>query len=92
MAAPETEALVKGILDLVKVSASVLKDGFQVTDLVTGYAAIEADPVAKADLEAALKNIKTLPAEIKTIDLAEGISLLVLIAQQLPGVIDAFKK
>jgi len=88
----DTKEVVKAILELVKVSADLLKDGAQVQDLIAGYAALAGDPVKKAALEAALQGIGNIPAEVKDINLAEGIELLVAVAQELPGVLAAFKK
>lgn len=88
----ETKELIKGVLDLVKVSAELLQDGAQIQDLVDGYLKLAGDPVKKAELEAALNNIQAVPEELKAISLADGIELLVLLAQELPGLLEAFKK
>lgn len=88
----ETKELIKGILELVKVSAEVLKDGVQAQDIVDGYMKLVADPVKKAALEAAIKDIQAVPAEVKDINLVESVELLVLVAQELPALLDAFKK
>jgi hypothetical protein len=88
----ETKELVKGLVELMKVSAEIFKDGFQAQDIIDGYVKLSSDPVKKAALEAALKDIQAVPAEIKDINLAEGIELVVVIAQELPALLAAFKK
>lgn len=88
----ETKELVKGLLELMKVSAEIFKDGFQAQDIIDGYVKLSADPVKKAALEAALKDINAVPAELKDISLAEGIELVVVVAQELPSLLEAFKK
>jgi hypothetical protein len=88
----ETKELLKGIIDLAKVSAEVLRDGAQASDLVAGFTAIQGDPVKKAEVAAALAGIQEVPAEIKDISMAEGIELAILLIQELPGLLSAFKK
>lgn len=88
----QTKELVKGLLELMKVSAEIFKDGFQAQDIIDGYVKLSADPVKKAALEAALKDINAVPAELKDITLAEGIELVVVVAQELPSLLEAFKK
>lgn len=88
----ETKEVLLGTLELVKVIAKELQDGFQVTDLVNAFAAINGDPVKKAAVEAALQNIGNVPEEIKDISLAESIDLAVTVLSQLPSLIAAFKK
>lgn len=88
----ETKELLKGLIELMKVSAEIFKDGFQAQDIVDGYIKLSADPVKKAALEAALKDVQAVPAELKDITLAEGIELVVVMAQELPALLNAFKK
>ena len=92
METKETKELIKAIFDIAKVSAEVLKDGVQAQDVVDGYMKLMGDPVKKAELEAALANIQAVPAELKDISLAEGIEILVLVVQEVPGLLAAFKK
>lgn len=87
----ETKELLKGLIDIVKVSAELFKDGIQVQDLVDGYAKLAGDPVKKAELEAALDKVSAVPAELSSITLGDGLELVVLLVQELPGLIDAFK-
>ena len=87
----ETKEVLKAVLVLAKVSAEILKDGVQVQDLVDGYIKLAGDPVKKAALEAALANIGAVPAEVKDISLGEAVELLVVVAQEIPGLLEAFK-
>lgn len=88
----ETKEVVLGVMALVKVVAKELKDGFQVMDLVAAFSAIQADPVKKAALEAALKDIGDVPEEIKDASLAEWIEVAVVLISELPSLLAAFKK
>jgi ATP-dependent 26S proteasome regulatory subunit len=88
----ETKELLKGVIVLTKVSAELLKDGVQVQDLIDGYTKLNGDPVKKAALEAALKDIHEVPEEIKDIDLSESVELVVELAKELPELLKAFKK
>jgi hypothetical protein len=78
----ESKELLKGLFALATVSADLLKDGFQVSDLVAGFQVIEGDPVKKAALEEALKGIGEIPAELKDVSMV----------QDLPALLAAFKK
>ena len=60
----ETKELLSGVFAVVKVIAVELKNGFQISDLIAGFNAIQNDPIKKAELEAALKDIKEVPAEV----------------------------
>jgi hypothetical protein len=88
----ETKELLKGILAVAKVSAEIFKDGVQAQDLVDGYLKLAGDPVKKAELEAAIAGISGVSAEVKDLSLAEGVELLVVVAQELPALLAAFKK
>lgn len=88
----ELKDLLLGILVITKVGANVLKDGAQLQDLVDGFSQLNGDPEKKKAIEDALAGIQEVPAEAKDIDLAEGVELLILIAEELPELIEAFKK
>lgn len=88
----QTKELLKGVLDLAKVVAEVLQDGAQVSDLVSGFAKLEGDPVKKAEVAAALAGITEVPSELKDISIAEGVELAMVIVQDLPALLAAFKK
>lgn len=88
----ETKELLTGIFVIAKVLGAELKDGFQIADLVAAFNAIQADPIKKAQLEAALKEVKMVPDEVKEISLSESLELVVHVIGELPSVIEAFKK
>lgn len=88
----ETKELLSGLFALVKVLGIELKNGFQVSDLIAAFNAIQADPVKKAAIEAALKDIKEVPEEVKDVNLAEGIELAMHVISEVPALIEAFKK
>jgi hypothetical protein len=88
----ETKELLTGLFALVKVLGVELKDGFQVSDLIASFNAIQNDPVKKAAVEAALKDIKEVPVEVKDVSLAEGIELAMHVISEVPSLIEAFKK
>lgn len=88
----ETKELLTGLFTVTKVLAVELKNGFQISDLIASFNAIQNDPVKKAALEAALKNITEVPAEVKDVNLAEGIELAMHVITEVPSLIEAFKK
>jgi hypothetical protein len=47
--------------------------------------------VKKAAIEAALKNIQAIPAEVKDVTLSEGVEIAMHVVSEIPGIIEAFK-
>lgn len=88
----ETKEVLAALNKLVIVLAPILIDGIQLSDVVAGFNALNNDPVVKAEIEAALKDIHLVPEEIKDINLAEGVELAMIQVQALPALIAAFKK
>jgi hypothetical protein len=91
MAMKETEELLKGLFDILKVSAELLKDGAQVSDLVAGYQKLEGDPVKAAELKAALDNVSAVPGEVGGMKWTDGADLIVFVVKELPELLAAFK-
>lgn len=83
----ETKELVIGALTIGGMVAGKLKDGFQVQDIVDLFTEIMSDPVKKAKLEAAVADANKAPKEVQDINMAEGLELLIAVAQELPNVI-----
>lgn len=85
----------KQVLDLAFLLAAeiakVTKDGFQVTDLITLFQDINADEAKKAAFQAAIKDVKDVPAELQQIDLAAGMDLAVYLLGKVPALITEFK-
>jgi uncharacterized protein (DUF2336 family) len=88
----ETKEVLTGVLEVVKVLAVELKDGFQVQDLIEAFKKLEGDTEKKAKLEAALKQIVEVPTEVKDLTFKEGIELAVHVLAEVPALIEAFKK
>lgn len=87
----ETKECLKGIFELAKVSADVLKDGVQVQDLIDGYVKLSSDPEKKAAIEAAIAGVGEVPAELSNIKLVEALELGIFVMQELPALLEAFK-
>jgi hypothetical protein len=88
----ETKEVLAALNKIVIKLAPVFIDGLQLSDVAAGFAALNNDPLAKAEIEAALADIKAVPSELKDINLSEGVELAMLQVQQLPALIAAFKK
>ena len=89
----ETKQALIGVMVLGEVVAKELKNGFQFPgDLVAVFAAIQADEVKKAKLEAAIADIQKVPAELKDVSVAELIELASAVISELPALIEALKK
>jgi len=87
-----TKEVIVALNKLVVKLAPLLANGIQVGDLIEGFNAINGDPVAKAEFEAALKDIHLVDDEIKDISLSEGIELVMVQAKILPELLAALKK
>ncbi len=88
----ETKELLTGLLVITKVIAKELKDGFAVQDLVDAFVAVQGDEAKKALVEAALKDVVAVPAEVKDLALGESIELVIHVLGELPSLLAAFKK
>jgi len=85
------EALI-GINELAVVLASVFKDGAQIGDAAVLWAKLQADPEVSAKLVAAYQGVSLIPAEVKDLDLGEGVELVSLQAAYVPKLIAALSK
>lgn len=89
----ETKEALVGVNELSIALIGTLKDGFQpVKDVTELYAKLAADPVVSAKLMDAYANIGAVPAEVKDLDVAEGMELAGVQLAYVPKLIEAFKK
>lgn len=72
----ESSEAVVGAFALAKEVKKVAKDGLQVADFAALYAAYQADPVLRAKLDAAIKDIQKVGNEVGELDLQDGFALL----------------
>ena len=72
--------------------AKRFKDGVQFEDFTAFYKAFTEDEEFKAKLQDGWENGKQIPAEVKDIDLQEGIELTMVQIQYVPKFIEALKK
>jgi hypothetical protein len=85
------EALV-GVNALAVLLAERMKDGVGIDDAMAVWAKLSSDEAFKAQMVAAYQGISLVPAELKDIDLAEGMELAVLQIQMMPALLAALKK
>lgn len=88
----ETKQVLKLAFLLAGVIAAEAKDGFQLQDLLDIFTAMNGDPAKKAILEAALKDVKKVPEEIKDIDFMEVAALIAFVAPEVVGLVNELKK
>lgn len=88
----ETKEVIKLGFALSAVVAGELKDGFQLQDLVNVFTKLQGNDEKKAIVEAALKDVKIVPEEIKDLSLIEGIELAAFAAAEVPALLEALKK
>lgn len=80
-----------GLQELSLCLVPLLKDGVQPGDAVALWAKLQADPVLLAKLTDAVKGLQSVPAELKDMDLLEGMELVKLSVDFVPRLISALK-
>jgi hypothetical protein len=88
----ETKEALIGINELAVAIAGALKDGLQVGDAAYLWAKLQSDPAMSAKLMAAYEGASKIPAEVKDLDLGEGIELLSVQASYVPKLVAALSK
>ena len=88
----ETKEALVGLNEVSILIAKRLKDGAQASDIPALLEDLKKDPEVISKLEAARDNIAAVPAEIKDLQLSEGMELGVVQASYVPKLIAAFKK
>lgn len=88
----ETKEVLVAVNELGIKIAGLVKDGAQVSDIVALVALISADADLQAKLLAAFQNAGAVSAEVKDIDINEGVELVVLQASYVPQILAALKK
>jgi len=84
----ETKELLEGVLHLGLVLARALKDGVQIADAKAVLDALLKDEEVKE----AVKGVKHIGAELKDLDLGEGLQLGKLLLDYVPKFLEAVKK
>lgn len=85
------EIVVFAVGDLAPLVVKQLKDGVQYTDAVAFYEAFTQNEEFKSHMIAAYENFGGALAEVKDIDLSEGIELGMTAASQVPKILAALK-
>lgn len=88
----ETKEALVGVNELAVLLVLRLKDGAGFDDIMAIWEKLGNDQEFKQKLSDAVKGISEVPAEVKDIDLNEGIDLARLQLDYLPKYIDALKK
>jgi hypothetical protein len=88
----ETKEVLDGLNSVAEEIISVAKDGLQVKDAVQVVEDLIMKPEFKAKLVAAVDGINQIPAEIKDLDLAEGVQLVQFEYDGVKRIIEALKK
>ena len=88
----EAKELVIGLLKLSKLLAEEFKDGVQVADFAAIMVKLQANPALKQAILDAYEGIELVPAEVKDLDLQEGLDILVAAIPEIMALIGAVKK
>lgn len=85
----ETKELMVGLLKLSALLAVAFKDGVQATDIVDIFAKIQGDTVLKQALMDAYNGADQVGTELKTLNAANGIELILAAIPEVKALIDA---
>jgi hypothetical protein len=88
----ETKELVIALNEVLILLADKLKDGVQAKDAVEVFEKLKNDAEFAAKLLAAYNDVEKVSAELKDINLVEGIELVKIQVEYLPKLVDAIKK
>jgi len=88
----ETKEVLVASNELGLVIAKHVKDGPQATDIAAIAMELFGSDAFKLALVKAIENVKQVPAEVKDIDLEEGLELAKLQLQYIPKFLEALKK
>ena len=88
----ETKEVLDGLNVVAEEIISVAKDGIQIKDAAQIVEDLILKPEFKAKLVAMVDNIKAVPAELKDLDLSEGVQLVQFEYDGVKRIIEALKK
>jgi hypothetical protein len=88
----ETREALAGVNEFAVALCHIFGDGFQWSDVGEIFEKIMNDEVLKNALVEAVKGIQSVPAEIKDIDLQEGLDLAAMQLAYVPRYVKAFQK
>lgn len=88
----ELKESVEAIMEISLRFASVLKDGYQASDLSVLFELFSKDEILKKKIHEAYEGITKVGGEIKDLDTKESIELAVVLLQFIPQILDLFKK
>lgn len=71
----ETQELALGAIAIGFHVTKLMKDGFQMADLGAFIDKLKSDPTFAQKLEAAYKGVEQIPAELKDMNITEGLQL-----------------
>jgi hypothetical protein len=89
----ESQEMLAAILEVAVVLGPILRDGFQAgQDLSAIFAQLSGNEALKAKIAAAVEKANEVPAELKDLDLNEGLQLLIVAVPEIQRVLDAWKE
>lgn len=89
----ETKELLAALSELLKALGPIFKDGFQAgQDIPALLALLVSNEDLKVKLQAAVDSAAKIPEEVKDLSLSEDLELLMVLAKDLPEILNAWKK
>lgn len=88
----ELKDTIEALLEVSLKITSVLKDGYQASDLAVIFELFTKDEEMKKKIALAYDGISKVGGEVKDLDISEGIELTIAFIQYVPKFITALKK
>ena len=87
----ETKEVLIALMQLSAILAESFKDGVQAHDFAEIIVKFQANPELQAKFMAAYSDINKIPSEVKDIDVAEGIDLVIALLPEIKNLINVIK-
>lgn len=88
----ELKEAIEAILEISLKIGSVLKDGYQPSDLGAIFELFSKDSEMKNKIALAYDGISKIGGEVKDLEIAEGVEIAIALIQYVPKFIEMFKK
>ena len=87
----ETREAIIAALEITTFLIKRLKDGVGIDDAVAIFDKLKDDDEFKSKIAAAYDNVKEVPAELKDINIREGLDIANLLLSYIPSIVDVFE-
>lgn len=88
----ETEEAIEAIMDITIVIATLLKDGYQMSDITAFIAKLYGDKDLKDSIEKGFRGVSAIPKEMSDLDVSEMVRISTKVLAYIPNILSAIRK